>query len=178
MRHSFAPKGGLVTYRLARFCAALVGFDRVIAQLSSSGHFALAWEIATAQQLMRLNRDPTWSYSVNLAEEEVERAQLALSAKAYEWAWVNASDAIAIFEWKGQQDCDDAQQAMQIASEAENFIDPARIEDLTSQHQKTKKQHNLGELRFKQRVASSEPPRGREPAFPVDHIDHTKEIQT
>ncbi|MEM8635223.1 MAG: hypothetical protein AAGF33_09630 [Pseudomonadota bacterium] len=145
-------------YRLARFRAALVGYDRVIAQLSSSGNFALAWEIATAQQLRRLNRDPTWSYSINFAEEEVERAQLALSAKAYEWAWVNASDAIAIFEWKGQQDCNDAQQAMQIVSEAENFIDPARIEDLTSQHQKTKKQHNnLGELRFKQRVASSEP---------------------
>ena len=87
---------------------------------------------------MRLNRAPTWSYSINFAEEEVERAKLALSAKAYEWAWINASDAGAVFEWKGQKDCDDAQRAMQITSEAENFIDPARIEDLTTQHQKTK----------------------------------------
>jgi hypothetical protein len=145
-----------MTYSLALIASHLFGYDKVIAWLRSRDKFASAWEIASARQLESLRSDPTSTYTIDYAEREVFCAELALQAKAYEWAWVNASDALAIFDWKGEHGSAASRKALDIRETSEEAIDDLRVEELRKAHGRSVSQHNNSrELRFKQRIAET-----------------------
>lgn len=146
-----------MTYSLALIASRVFGYDRVIAWLRSRDKFASAWEIASARQIDSLRSNPTSTYTINYAEREVFCAELALQAKAYEWAWVNASDALAIFDWKEQHESAVSRKALDIRRRSEEAIDALRVEELRKAHSRSVAQHNtLSELRFKQRIAGTD----------------------
>lgn len=113
----------------------------------------LAWKVLSLQALEELRRDPTSTYTVNWAERDLQRSRLALDAKAYEWAWVGATDCLAVLEWKGQLETDTGADAKRLLELAENNLPPERIDDLLKKHSNTAQQHNsLDQLRFKERL--------------------------
>ena len=121
-------------YWLYRIVAFFVGFSFVLKRLKSSGHYDLAFEIATVRANSLYSRSATFQYTERCAEDCIERAELAFSAQAYEHSWANASDAKLILEWNESADSGLAQKAHEIIAASAKEIDTYRIEELNEKY--------------------------------------------
>lgn len=141
---------------LLRLMRLFVSDDVLIRMLRRLGRPDLAWQLARLRFVEMLRDDPTYTYTLTFAEHESLTADLALQAGAYEWAWINAADALAVLEWKGALDDDMATSAKHVLTASEQHISRERLADLRARHTEYKQQHNTpDELAFKKQVINS-----------------------
>lgn len=130
-----------------RFLRLFASDDVLIRMLCRVQRPDFAWQLASLQSAERLCDDPTYTYTISFAEQEKRKAELAIEAGAYEWAWINAADALAVLEWKGALDDDIAISANGILTASEQHIPNNRRADLREKHTRYKQQHNSDEER-------------------------------
>jgi hypothetical protein len=142
----------MLGFAIARGLALVSGEERAVEFLRKRGHPGLAWELSNYYGLRRMRADPTFTYTFDFAKECTAAAELALEAQAFEWAYLNATDALAVLEWKGVQDGSVFTAAKEAAAQAASRIPLERLEDLAARQEEAKQAHNrVGELRLKQR---------------------------
>jgi hypothetical protein len=118
-------------FMLIRLFSTLFGVDRTVAILDRFGAPGLAWELLDFETLKLMKRDVMYCYKVDFGIEQVRKAKLALKANAYERAWMNATDALALLDWHGYQDDPTYKKAVYLRDDAASKIAPERLEDLS-----------------------------------------------
>lgn len=141
-------------YQTAQLFSRLFGDEWAIHWLRAKGCSAIVWEFVAAKVARKMHVDPTYTYTFAFSFDAVRLAELAQEAKAFEWAYISATDAIAILEWLEETNDPIFAQAMLLAETAEEHIDTLRAQDLKERQQNAKLGHNRREeLQFKRSLA-------------------------
>jgi len=122
-------------FLLSRFFSWVFGSDRVLSTFEKLRWYGAAWELLAFYSLQKLKQDVTQAYTFEFAVLEIRKAQFAFLAQKYEFAWVNADDAIAILQWKGEKNDSLYLLAMDLRVRSEVQIEPWRVLDLRKNQQ-------------------------------------------
>jgi len=121
---------------VARLIESILGTKITIEILTRLGAFGLAWELLDWKTLRAMRADISYCYTYEFGVEQAEKAELALAAKAYERAYINSTDAIAVLEWKGAQRENVYEKARVTRDQSMLSIAPERLEDLMQAQEK------------------------------------------
>lgn len=145
-------------FTLSRIISYFLGVDRTVDILCVVGWHWRGWELLAFNSLRRMKDDITYIYTFEFARIEVRKANLALNADYAELAWVNADDALAVLEWKGEQYDSTYADAFSLREQAAKKIDSYRLADLALAQVQAHKNMMSNDIHtFTHRVVSTQP---------------------
>lgn len=136
---------------LARILARIFGTIPTVHVFRTLKKYGLAWHICDDLALRRLRSDSNFTYGEEFLDLSLLKSELALAARSYEWAWVGASESLAVCFWLERDIKGKFSYAKSIMNEAETFISSDRLDDLERKHSAAVQEHNRpSEKQFKE----------------------------